>query len=255
MLVRPNKFFSLVKRKKMSTSASPDRKKSRSLVRVVSSEEEDSSSRSPVRDQDHDGSAIYACKSSKHTIEHVYNLNRQDLREIHWKECVLGTAPEGLAQTLASAEVCDCLSTVSLTWAGKGWGTTLTEAQLRALEEGQSAQVMDDVYQWETLGEENELDDLLTGNLRAEDDLKKLYEISCYRKEARNRLRAVRHIVDRIPEADQSLIKRNDVLYKLMESKLRDETKEQRTDLLEKVSLYHWFLKTDLTNLTRIPLV
>lgn len=213
----------------------------------------------PVLKSQYNGKISYANKGENHCIEHVYSLHRRDLRELHWKECVLSSCSDDLARSLATAEATDCLSTVTLAWAGKDWGTSVTEKQLAALKEGQSAQVMDEEYRWMAMDNQNNLDELLKSEIKDKDkdfaDLQKLYNIECYVREARRRLQAVNCIVDRISDEDQKKIKENDVMFGLMKSKLEQETGEKRPKLFEKVVLYHWFLKTNLFTSPVLPMV
>lgn len=240
-----SKYSAMASEKKIEES--PERKKSRPSSRH---------SENPDSDEEYEGGIVYACKGNDHTIEHVYDMGRRDLRIKHWAECVLkSSSPPKLASDLADAELKDCLSTVALGWAAKEWGTVTTEDQLKALKEGQSAQIMDEVYRWEALAEDNELEELLKDQIPAKSSLEKLYKIRGYVREAKNRLKAVNHIVSRIPEGDRDKIKKYDSVYKLMACRLEEMTDDPRSKLVSQVALYHWFLKTDLVSPPSVPLI
>jgi hypothetical protein len=246
----------------MSSAAdSPERKKSKSSPELS----EDDSSRagsseveSPaVRPEYSSGKLFYPNKGPNHTIEHVYDLDCQHLRQIHWQECVLSNGSESLAKALASAEQRDCLSTVFLAFTNRDYGTGLTEAQLDAQKLGLSCQPMPrEMVHWEEEMGNEELGQLIWPDLsESEEDLRKLYEIDWYYEEAKRRAHAVNHIISRIPEKDQKKIRTYDVLYRMLEDKLAEQTHEPRVRVLERVALFHWFLKTDLTKNFRIPLI
>lgn len=230
---------------------SPERKKSRPSSRHSETSEYSEN------DEEYEGGLVYACKGKEHTIEHVYNMSQKDLRIKHWSECVLkSSSPPSLSNDLADAELRDCLHTVALGWAGKEWGTTSTEEQLQALKDGQPSQVMgDQVYRWEDLAEDNELEELLKDEIPAKSSLEKLYKIKGYVREAKNRLKAVNHVVSRIPEGDREKIKKYDAVFKLMACRLEEMTEDPRSKLVSQVALYHWFLKTDLVSPPSLPLV
>ena len=145
----------------------------------------------------------------------------------------------------------------------------MTQAQLEDCKSGEPGQRMDEVYRWELEAEESELEKQLTGELQSDvvvgddddddnDDasnMKKLYQVPSYYREACRRLRGVNYVIQRISEKDQQAIKSSDVLYKLLESKLRKDTGDPRPLLLERVALYHWVLKTDLFSCVSLPFV
>ncbi len=214
----------------------------------------DNCSETNDNDAEYRGEVVYANKGADHTIEHVYSLHNLELRKLHWKECVLSSPADELVEACASAEQRDCLSSVTLCWAGKDWGTTMTQDQLEALKEGQSAQVMDQIYRWELEAEEHSLEQTLMSGL-GRGAFQKLYGVYAYRKEAFRRLKAVENIVGRIPEEDKVRICRNDVFFKLVSAKLKAMTDDPREELVEKVALYHWVLKNDLFTQTPLPLV
>lgn len=203
-----------------------------------------------------DVAMAYPNKGKSHTIEHVYDLSDENLRKIHWQDCVLAVPgdPE-LAASCASGEQLDCLSTVTLCWSGKDWGTENTEAQLRALREGQSAQVMDDRFRWEALAEINELEEGLQLSSVRKHELEAAYSVRPYRLEAFRRLRGVENVLSRIPPHQLRPIIDSDPYYALVLEKLRRLTKDPRDKLVEKVALYHWFLKSNLAYPTRVPMV
>lgn len=239
---------------------SPERKKSRSSPDVSREADFDSDpeeSKSPTMSQEYSGgNLIYPNKGPNHTIEHVYSLDSETLRRIHWKECVLSNGSESLAKALASAELRDSLSTVPLAFAGRDYGTGMTEAQLEALKEGIATQPMPtEDYHWEQEMGDEELLDLLHADIPPDDDLKKLYRIEGYRQEAKRRLHAVNHVIARIPEKDQKKIRSCDILYKMLEEKVAEQARDPRGPVLERVSLYHWFMKTDLAKNPRLPMI
>jgi len=241
-------------------TGSPERKKSKSSSNLAKKANFDSDSsddaNSPTLNVEYSGKLIYPNKGANHTIEHVYNLDSETLRRIHWKECVLTNDSESLAKALASAELRDSLSTVPLAWTGRDYGTGMTETQLEALKEGIATQPMPrEDYHWEQEMGEDELCELLIADLSPDDDLKRLYRVECYYEEAKRRLLAVNHVIARIPEEDQRKIRSCDVLYRMLEQKLVEQTHDPRGPVLERVSLYHWFMKTDLAKSPRLPMV
>ena len=243
-----------------SEDSSPDRKKTKGTPPTVDSGCEAVSDDELIKDEDFQGGIAYPSKGPNHTIEHVYSLhNNTLLRSVHWAECVLKSSSSKpynrLPSDLAEAELMDCLKTVSLGWAGKEWGTSMTEDQLEALKQGQSAQVMDEVYRWELLSEENELDSVLMTDLPKGGFLEKIYQVPGYLKEARSRLRAVNYVTSRIPEEEQRRLKKEDHIFRLLELKLKEAADDPRPELVSRVAMYHWFFKTNLLIPIGLPLV
>ena len=197
----------------------------------------------------------YANHSKEHTVEHVYySLDCPNLRTKHWKKCVLASPSNAKVEACVAAEQRDCLSTVTLAWADKDWGTTQTEAQLKALQDGQAAQVMDEEFMWEKKGEDHELEGTLLKELH-KDELQVLYEVAGYRNEAMRRLQAVEYINSKIAEEDRVKIMASNPHYLLLVDKIRSLTDDPRRKLVEKVALYHFFIRTDLCQEQRMPLV
>ena len=199
--------------------------------------------------------SVYANKGKNHTIEHVYfSLLRSDLRTIHWRECVLSSPAEELVEACVVAEKKDCLSTVFLATSDKDWGTITTEAQLAALKAGQSAQVMDDAYIMERMGEDNDLERSLLSELD-KDELQIVLENRAYRNEAMRRLRAVEMVISGIPPEERTKIMDNDLCFQLLFDKIRGISDDPRRKLVEKVTLFHWVLRANPSEARRFPLV
>ena len=246
----------------MADQAVPVEKKSK-LAPPEAAENIDMEASSKVDENDskpYTNESVYANKSSNHTIEHVYSLGHERLRTIHWRECVLSSPDntnEILIEACVKAEQRDCLSTVFLATSTKDWGTTQTEAQLKALKEDQAAQVMDDEYNWELKAEENFLDSTLLSELRKnrKDGLQGLMEITCYKNEAHRRLRAVVAVLSGISDAERDRIINNDLCYELILAKLRLFCNDPREELLQDVALFHWVLRSNPSEEKRTPLV
>lgn len=201
---------------------------------------------------------VYANKGNNHTIEHVYSLDDETLRTIHWRECVLSKPdcndPE-LIESCVKAEQRDCLSTVFLCSSVKDWGTTTTEAQLQAFKEGQSAQVMDDYFIWQQKGEEDQLRSMLWTRDLKKDDLQVVLSIAPYYNEAVRRLRGVETILMAIPDQEKTRIMENDLCFALILDKIRTFCDDPRTDLVKKVALYHWAIRALPSHSRRMPMV
>ena len=207
------------------------------------------------KDGDYQNLITYANKSKDHTVEHVYySLNNSGLRTTHWKKCVLASPSNVKVEACVEAEQRDCLSTVTLAWADKDWGTTQTEAQLKALREGQSAQVMGEEFIWEKRAEENDLEGTLLKELD-KDEMQILYEVEGYRNEAMRRLQAVEYINSKIPNEDKVKIMASDPHYLLLVNKIQTLINDPRRKLVEKVALYHYYIRTDLCREEPMPLV
>ena len=218
-------------------------------------DDDDGSNSEDEKIRDYQNVIAYANKSKQHTVEHVYySLNDASLRTKHWKKCVLASPSNDKVEACVEAEQRDCLSTVTLAWADKDWGTAQTEAQLKALQEGQAAQVMDEEFMWEKKGEEHQLESMLLKELH-KDELQILYEVEGYRNEAMRRLQAVEYINSKIPDEDKAKIVASDPHYLLLVDKIRALVGDPRRKLVEKVALYHYFIKTDLCQELRMPLV
>ena len=202
--------------------------------------------------------AVFANKSNNHTIEHVYSLDDENLRAIHWKECVLSKSdcdnPE-MIKACVRAEQNDCLSTVFLCSSIKDWGTTTTEAQLQAYKEGQSGQVMDDYYIWQQQAEEDHLRSMLWTRDIKKDDLQVVLGTAPYYNEATRRLKGVESVLVAIPDQDKARIMENDLCFALILDKLRSFCKDPREDLMKKVALFHWALKSLPLSSRRIAMV
>ena len=202
--------------------------------------------------------AVFANKSNNHTIEHVYSLDDENLRAIHWKECVLSKSdcdnPE-MIKACVRAEQNDCLSTVFLCSSIKDWGTTTTEAQLQAYKEGQSGQVMDDYYIWQQQAEEDHLRSMLWTRDIKKDDLQVVLATAPYYNEATRRLKGVESVLVAIPDQDKARIMENDLCFALILDKLRSFCKDPREDLMKKVALFHWALKSLPLSSRRIAMV
>ena len=87
------------------------------------------------------------------------------------------------------------------------------------------------------------------------DELQILYEVQGYRNEAMRRLQAVEYINSKIPNEDKVKIMASDPHYLLLVNKIQTLTDDPRRKLVEKVALYHYFVRTDLCREERMPLV
>ena len=202
--------------------------------------------------------SIFANKGVNHTIEHVYSLDNIRLRTIHWKECVLSKPDNNddeLIDSCVKAEQRDCLATVFLSSSAKDWGTTTTGAQLQAHKEGQATQVMDDFFIWQRKADDDSLDKVLFTRELKKDDLHVVMEVTPYWNEARRRLRGVETILRAIPEPEQKRIVDNDLCYALIHDKIRSFCDDPRSELVMKVALYHWALRSLPSPDRRLPMV
>lgn len=236
-----------VSAKEQKDSLSPKTKKKRDL-----------SSEPPLDGSDEDFEVpSYSNAGKEHTIEHVYDLSLKSLRVKHWKEC-LGF--EALAEQCAEGELLDCLSTVTLAWAGKDYGTETTEEQLRALRLDLPGQVPDDRYCWEITADKHCVDGLLDVDLlkKTQSPLEACYRSKQYLYEAGRRVRAVDYVSSKIPAEKRRELLNSDPYVQLVFDKLSTEVQDPRRELLESVAIYHWFLKSDVLNLKdqfALPLV
>lgn len=193
---------------------------------------------------------------SNHVAEHVSELkNNFFMRKEHWKECILKTQLDELADLCAQGELTDCLSTVNLTCATIPWLHTQTYDTREALKQGISSQLPIPENIWGKMAEEQHLESLLTNDIERHHPLEKTYQVSKYSTAALSRLKAVHLIAGHFTPADKQELKKVNPLFKLVIEKITNLTNDPRAEMIETVALYHWFLKTDLTNFEPTALV
>lgn len=201
--------------------------------------------------------AYYPSKGPNHVAEHVYELNDNfNRRREHWKECVLDAncKDPDLPDALAKAELKDCLSTIWLQDADKDWGTERYFEALKALKDGISTQVQVPDFMWERQQQDAADHAFLDEGLANSPELAQLYQVDAYVEHAVKRLRAVNFVLSKIGAENLRGLHDNS-LYKLLKKHLTSICPDPREALLDKVAMFHWYIRTDFDSLTLLPMI
>lgn len=211
-----------------------------------------------------------------HVLEHCSDLvgNTQHRVE-HWQFCILKTSDKNLASRFHKAELRDGLSTVALGFAELDWDQEPSSDSMQAQSDGISTQIdwpikafdktAADDYLGSSLVDELKRSTTFTnGNAAADDndegknkrddheddeDLIMLYNIPEYRKAAINRMKAVQHILEKLDPHELDNLPYSNNLFKVYAQALQQKCNDPRPDIIKKIALYHWVIKTDLLNL------
>ena len=203
----------------------------------------------------------------QHVLEHCSRLSKDNdltARTDHYYLCVLAKDEDledadrlRKAELYAEAELKDVLATVELGVSKKRNGTSLTAEALKALDDDIGTQVMstDEQFAEEVL--DNDIKKKLTNiSGKTNRGLWCLYdELPGYRNEASRRYRAVLMLMDKIPPEVRKSLAEYDGWYRLLKEKLSFLFPDPRTELVQEVAFYHWYLKNDLIRQDFAPLI
>ncbi len=195
-------------------------------------------------------------KDGPHVLEHVHSLSGNlENRIEHWNQCLLQIPDKPLAMRCAKAEKSDCLSTVYLAFAEIDWTDCPLRDSIVAEQNGVSTQMPVPDYVWERQTEEEFLKNLLYDKLDRSLDLHTLYRSSQdYAEAALKRMKAVEHVVSRADTPTASVLIKTNGLFKLLRQALLRQCPDPRDELVNKVALYHWILKSDLSAIEPLPM-